>query len=321
MGGTLPFMVLRKAFTLIELLVVIAIIAILAAILFPVFAQAKEAAKKSQAISNLKQIGTAFNIYMGDYDDLLPLAWLQRPTDGQHMTTSIAPAPYNLWNVAPWNTAPFQASVQTIYHHSLQPYVKNTQIFSSPSQRAWTLSRRQTSGIIPWEIGVTMNGLLHAFPGTAVDNVSEVPLIWTGTGNLKRIGAVNANPVLNCGTSPAPCRFAAGSPPSPGVTATGNHSRMVSLGSGWTPYTFGSANSGGGAVFARVDSSVKFRRVAVALAPNRNLDSANDPFQNFNPATGAYSYIATQTGDCTDISGSNRALGHRYACHFRPDRL
>ena len=58
-----------KAFTLIELLVVIAIIAILAAILFPVFAQAKNAAKGAQSISNVKQLGTASMIYCGDNDD------------------------------------------------------------------------------------------------------------------------------------------------------------------------------------------------------------------------------------------------------------
>jgi prepilin-type N-terminal cleavage/methylation domain-containing protein len=64
----------RRAFTLIELLVVIAIIAILAAILFPVFAQAKTAAKKAAHISNLKQGATALVLYQGDADDRLPLA-------------------------------------------------------------------------------------------------------------------------------------------------------------------------------------------------------------------------------------------------------
>jgi len=62
-------MIRSKAFTLIELLVVIAIIAILAAILFPVFAQAKLAAKKTSALSNTKQLATSYNLYLGDYDD------------------------------------------------------------------------------------------------------------------------------------------------------------------------------------------------------------------------------------------------------------
>ncbi|RYG43246.1 prepilin-type N-terminal cleavage/methylation domain-containing protein [bacterium] len=63
---------LRRGFTLIELLVVIAIIAILAAILFPVFAQAKKAAKAISTVSNLKQVGTAFKMYVADNDDNYP---------------------------------------------------------------------------------------------------------------------------------------------------------------------------------------------------------------------------------------------------------
>ncbi len=62
----------RRAFTLIELLVVIAIIAILAAILFPVFAQAKAAAKTAATISNLKQSALGSVMYSGDYDDMIP---------------------------------------------------------------------------------------------------------------------------------------------------------------------------------------------------------------------------------------------------------
>ena len=63
----------RSGFTLIELLVVIAIIAILAAILFPVFAQAREKARQATCVSNMKQMGSAFAMYVQDYDGTFPL--------------------------------------------------------------------------------------------------------------------------------------------------------------------------------------------------------------------------------------------------------
>jgi len=66
---------MKKAFTLIELLVVIAIIAILAAILFPVFAKAKEAAKKVSSLSNTKQLAVAFQLYTGDNEDTSVALW------------------------------------------------------------------------------------------------------------------------------------------------------------------------------------------------------------------------------------------------------
>ena len=62
----------RRGFTLIELLVVIAIIAILAAILFPVFAQAREKARMTACLSNMKQIGTSLMMYVQDYDETFP---------------------------------------------------------------------------------------------------------------------------------------------------------------------------------------------------------------------------------------------------------
>jgi prepilin-type N-terminal cleavage/methylation domain-containing protein len=79
---------IRKAFTLIELLVVIAIIAILAAILFPVFAQAKEAAKKSVGISNVKQLGLGYALYIADVDDTYPNSVTERTSPNYTTATS-----------------------------------------------------------------------------------------------------------------------------------------------------------------------------------------------------------------------------------------
>lgn len=104
----------RRAFTLIELLVVIAIIAILAAILFPVFAQAKNAAKKTTSISNLRQISTAHVLYMGDYDDTTaPLFWYD-----PNFTAFPTSQGFTYWPLL------------------LNPYVKNRQLFLCPNDRA-----------------------------------------------------------------------------------------------------------------------------------------------------------------------------------------
>jgi prepilin-type N-terminal cleavage/methylation domain-containing protein len=102
----------RNGFTLIELLVVIAIIAILAAILFPVFAQAREKARTTTCISNLKQIGLANGMYVQDYDEFFPFAGREWP----------------------------QASFIDVWN-GLGPYIKNREMFlckSDPSP-AWNV--------------------------------------------------------------------------------------------------------------------------------------------------------------------------------------
>jgi prepilin-type N-terminal cleavage/methylation domain-containing protein/prepilin-type processing-associated H-X9-DG protein len=110
-------MLRRRGFTLIELLVVIAIIAILAAILFPVFARARDKARQTACISNCKQIGTAVMMYAQDYDERYPGRWVG-------------------WNLPP--KTPRQAYIS--WRELIQPYVKSVDVFRCPSNSINTTS-------------------------------------------------------------------------------------------------------------------------------------------------------------------------------------
>src|SRR5579871_2798028 len=101
----------HHGFTLIELLVVIAIIAILAAILFPVFAQAREKARTISCLSNFKQLGVAFTMYLQEYDERVLPRYQACPSTGP------GPTP----------------NAETLWDFTIQPYIKNTQIFVCPS--------------------------------------------------------------------------------------------------------------------------------------------------------------------------------------------
>ena len=131
----------RRGFTLIELLVVIAIIAILAAILFPVFAQAKVAAKKSVAVSHTKQITLAGLMYSADYDDVFPLAY-QYPHAG------------------PGGGFPYVLSVF--------PYVRNVDIYVSPAGKPNPVTNVDWDYI--WSYGVIPDAQVKQFPYYVVGN-------------------------------------------------------------------------------------------------------------------------------------------------------
>lgn len=186
-------------FTLIELLVVIAIIAILAAILFPVFAQAKMAAKKTAAISNMKQGGTATQMYLSDNDDSYPMS----DTGGYGIAG---------WGYGPPDTVPFQV---------LQPYCKNTKFEIDPmdpwqdetqrindecqymgctaatanaDQRAYALGVRSNLGynfafFSPWMYKIDSNGF---YVGSIAVNASQTTqpahTLMYGTSIWNRVG-------------------------------------------------------------------------------------------------------------------------------------
>jgi prepilin-type N-terminal cleavage/methylation domain-containing protein/prepilin-type processing-associated H-X9-DG protein len=112
-------------FTLIELLVVIAIIAILAAILFPVFAQARDKARAASCLSNVKQMTLAFNMYAQDYDENLPFWAPQCHGNGAGAAPCV-----NVGGDASLVSANYHGS---LWAYALQPYIKNYNIFACPS--------------------------------------------------------------------------------------------------------------------------------------------------------------------------------------------
>jgi prepilin-type N-terminal cleavage/methylation domain-containing protein/prepilin-type processing-associated H-X9-DG protein len=129
----------HRGFTLIELLVVIEIIAILAAILFPVFARAREAARGTQCKSNLKQLGAALMMYRNDYDDLNCRYRLCPNRTGDPLCLTLTPptsdsGPNETWwapqdSATTWDLDPVNINRPGM----LAPYVKNYGIFRCPS--------------------------------------------------------------------------------------------------------------------------------------------------------------------------------------------
>ena len=153
------------AFTLVELLVVIAIIAILAAILFPVFARARENARRTSCLSNLKQIGIGFMQYTQDYDENGPM-------------TSMSGGMMSMGAYS-WTT-------------STQPYIKSVQVFRCPSDSA---ARWQTPVAPPAAPPYTTSYLLNSW--FAPDKKDPVTGAINGYSNLARVQEPSRSIILS----------------------------------------------------------------------------------------------------------------------------
>lgn len=132
-----------SAFTLIELLVVIAIIAILAAILFPVFARARENARRASCQSNLKQIGLGIMQYTQDYDERLPASVANNGGDSSHSLS-----------------------------YYVQPYIKSTQVFRCPSDTTTTATSYGYNYVY-----LAGGGLATAISIAAIQNVAQTLML------------------------------------------------------------------------------------------------------------------------------------------------
>jgi prepilin-type N-terminal cleavage/methylation domain-containing protein/prepilin-type processing-associated H-X9-DG protein len=219
----------KKAFTLIELLVVIAIISILAAILFPVFARARENARKAVCMSNLKQIGLAAMMYVQDYDETYPMA-------------------YNYPNGGFW----FQL---------FAPYIKNTQVFVCPSAGPVTITNPGSGGygwnISGTHLGSTGNGF-GGYPSTI-----GLGFIGTPTGSWLKLASVDEPSQTIMVTDPTSSGYSGDGRYAIGYLSE-QFTPVLHGGQGYsaTPVTVTDFSGGGNYLFA--DGHVKFLQASQA---------------------------------------------------------
>ncbi len=167
-----------RAFTLIELLVVIAIIAILAGLLFPVFLQARGKARQIVCTSNLHQIGLSISMYAQDYDSLYP--WAVDPAD-RHTP--------QIWNQFP----AFEAQIPYIplIQNTLQPYIKNMQIFDCPSDTGF--QQEDFTGLYIDPLGKPANAEPSSFKkfGTSYYYRTEIAMRHAGDATFQTPSQLN----------------------------------------------------------------------------------------------------------------------------------
>ena len=151
----------KRGFTLIELLVVIAIIAILAAILFPVFAQAREKARQAACLSNEKQMGSAMLMYAGDYDGIWPLHDFSVPFSKTGDKAGLA--------VDDWSN-----TTRPNFAKGITPYLKNRDVFVCPSNKGWSPGSDPT---LP-PMSYNYNGCASGRPDSDAQTPASLVLLW-----------------------------------------------------------------------------------------------------------------------------------------------
>jgi prepilin-type N-terminal cleavage/methylation domain-containing protein len=298
----------KRAFTLIELLVVIAIIAILAAILFPVFAQAKEAAKQTSTTSNAKQLGTAFAIYVTDNDDTLPSSFAPISGTGNVQYWWNYPASFPAGSADPATGYLYEEDVIS-WSNAVLPYIKNQDIYSctSPKNVAGTTQNAAAGAPRQKYDNFTFNGLLHHYSMTGVASPSGTTLLWQGMGKRQALGFDRTYPRLQC-RGVGQCLFNPSALPQAGVT--GNYGDQMGYFTANSAWGFKQ-----GALFVSTDTSTKFVNIGRGLGAGVTYDQAvKTRYPYMNLASDGTWGAGTTTVVC-NVAGSTVY----YHCAFRPD--
>jgi prepilin-type N-terminal cleavage/methylation domain-containing protein len=292
----------KKAFTLIELLVVIAIIAILAAILFPVFAQAKEAAKKTASLSNMKQTGTSFALYMGDSDDTFPfaMAYLSAAKTWYH---GDVPVPQG-WRPDGWSYEPWVSDTGAVWANSIRPYSKSDALLEAPGLPTYkypSLAYAYEEPLQPWSnVNTVMNGFLHTLQSSVVAQPSRLPLLWQW-GKMNVAGQATSMPQLYCPYSNE-CKWSPTSQFQPQLPAS--DFAYYENWDGWSYWSYGK-----GMNFTKVDGSAKFKTLS---------RPGPDVSPRYAELDQPYSWMGPN-GEAGEMMHCSKPSGYYQPCLFRPD--
>lgn len=307
---------MRRAFTLIELLVVIAIIAILAAILFPVFAQAKTAAKKTSCLSQMKQVGTAAMIYLSDNEDKFPLSMSFNSVaqTWRGRAGILVAVPNGSISNAGRDVEPRRTEEGSFVLNAIQPYMKNLQLFEAPGLSNFSFGATPVPGARMVRINLMFNGMLHSWSNTAVASVSQNPLFWQGHFRSNVEYASFSSPLLDCGDPGIQqCIFNPGGGPQGGNPPYGYNWWVHTL----DPKLINTAVYSKSMIYVATDSSAKTRNWgSLPRWPQHAvLNVNNNPFSSGEPTDGDSPYWMT---DCVAPGGTKGSTTY-YPGFFRPD--
>jgi len=262
----------KRAFTLIELLVVIAIIAILAAILFPVFAQAREQARRTVCLSNTRQTGLGFAMYVQDYDEMTPSVWI-----------NFGAAPYNVQD----------------FWQLLQPYIKSVDLFFCPDYNKTGCATAETViEAAPGNrcIGYGSNwGPMQSFSNGATEGGLYGPFVIISTVGIQYAQGVSLASIV----APANCYAFGDSSDEPWYTITMGSILSSYSNDGATISTNGAMRHGGRFNFAFTDGHAKLVRWQGGLSGGGGFSVYPLPGQSVGPI--AIPRSVTDYGNwCTD---------------------
>jgi len=289
-----------RAFTLIELLVVIAIIAILAAILFPVFASAKTAAKKTASLSNVKQMGAGAHIYLTDSDDtyMPAVGYWPVATGGKGWM-------WRYWHDVP---ADWRTTNPTYVTFAMGSAINNTAIYRKNQQilelaggfgsfkpftaAFYTATSRNKKD------GLAYNGLLMHYSASGVASPSNLPMFTQDGGNLNADGAdTGPLPIMDCDDPSDTCIYRPN--PTANTCASGNGSIDYYFYPNASQWLYGQTQT-----WVMADTSAKARKVGMNIGGK--TDYRTDPYTNYR-ANG----VDNQTAWYDD--------GYCHTIIFRPD--